>query len=476
MNEESPPPAAQRAKNRLHDGSILTKVILPLVVLGIGGGCLYAFWDRELVPAAPTQALVPGVTTVWVEEHTDPIVLTVDGTVAPFREIVLAAEVAGRILEKYARCRPGNFISKGTELIRIDPKDYDLEVQRLEKQLEQANTDIEKHAVELKNTQELAAVAKRTLDLQRKESERLSKLFKRGAITDSDLDQQKQKELSAENSFLTLNGQTLLLEATKPHLQSARDLVLTGLDKARVDLQRTTINMPVDGVIVQEFAEEDGFVQRGSQLLSVEDTSAVEVKCSLEARDLYWIWQQIGQDGDISEGETMDRYAIPPVPVLVEYQVAGRKKTTYQWSGRLARYDGIGLDEATRTFPCRVVVDDPQAVTVIGTTQNSVAPSALVRGMFVTIRIEVDLPTPLLKVPVLAIRPGKKVWIVRDGKLRIVDGIQMVAKLDGPAEPGAYWLIEPNEQIQAGDQIINSPIGTVTDGMPVEVKVESKAA
>ena len=53
--------------------------------------------------------------------------LEADGVVVPFREIELAAEVAGRIVERDERCRAGNFVTQGTLLARIDPQDYQLE-------------------------------------------------------------------------------------------------------------------------------------------------------------------------------------------------------------------------------------------------------------------------------------------------------------------------------------------------------------
>jgi hypothetical protein len=43
------------------------------------------------------------------------------------------------------------------------------------------------------------------------------------------------------------------------------------------------------------------------------------------------------------------RYALPPTPVTVEFQVAGREKQIYAWEGVLNRYEGSGIDPQSRT-------------------------------------------------------------------------------------------------------------------------------
>ncbi len=63
--------------------------------------------------------------------------LEVDGTVVPFREARVAAEVAGRVIYKADECEAGSYVRKDQLLMRIDPTDYQLEVQRLTRLQEQ---------------------------------------------------------------------------------------------------------------------------------------------------------------------------------------------------------------------------------------------------------------------------------------------------------------------------------------------------
>ena len=151
-------------------------------------------------------------------------------------------------------------------------------------------------------------------------------------------------------------------------------------------------------------------------------------------------------------------------PVTVGYSLAGR---TYAWEGVLARYEGIGLDQDTRTVPCTVVVEDPSKFcrVVDGKKvdcQSRQSPSALVRGMFVKLFIHAHPQTPLLRIPELAMRPGNRVWRVRDGKLSVVP-IRVVSSME------KWAVIQPKieGQLVSGDRVVVSPLAVVEEGMAV---------
>jgi multidrug efflux pump subunit AcrA (membrane-fusion protein) len=57
--------------------------------------------------------------------------LVVDGSVVPFREAKVAAEVAGKIESKTDNCEAGAYVEANELLMTIDPTDYELEVEQL---------------------------------------------------------------------------------------------------------------------------------------------------------------------------------------------------------------------------------------------------------------------------------------------------------------------------------------------------------
>jgi multidrug efflux pump subunit AcrA (membrane-fusion protein) len=435
---------------------------------------LVEFFRSEPV-TAKEQELVPGVRTALVQPHADGVMIEADGVVVPYREIELAAEVSGRVVEQSEICRAGNYVTAGTLLIKIDARDYELEVERLEKELQQATVSLEELAEEIAGVKDLIELAKKEVALRVREMNRQRNLV--GVVTSTDLERAEANELNARNTLMTLGNRQRLLNVSQGRLEGARALTQSKLKKAQLDVERTHITAPVDGVIVKEMIEKDSYVQKGMPLLTIEDTSRAEVKCKLEMEELYWLWDQRPATTSASaEALPSQAYDIPQVEVDVVYRLAGREDMEYVWRGQLSRYDGIGLDANTRTVPCRVVVDRPleRIDTLVGRRSG---PPALVRGMFVSIRIQAYPQTPLLRIPEEALQPGEDennvVWRVRDGRLVIIP-VQFVSLINSTDRPeggthDALIYVTTPDSLQAQDQVVVSPMASVRSGMEVQM-------
>jgi RND family efflux transporter MFP subunit len=443
------------------------RIAAPLAVLAIG---VVAFFALRGLKEAPVKAeepnAVPTVETVVVAPHEGGLDFAVDGVVVPFREIDLSAEVAGRVATKAEVCRAGHYVARGTPLIEIDDRDYQLEAERLERELSQAGVTLRELEVEVTNTQSLIKLAKEQLTLQRRELERQRQLAGQRIVTDADHDKAKRDELTAINSLVTLENELQLLHTRRSRLESARDLWQSQLEKAQLDLARTKVSAPIDGVIIREMVEQDSYVQKGTSLVKLEDTSAVEVKCNLRMEELYWLWAQESSSAEAAAKSPTRDYQIPRAPVTVGYELAGRR---YEWDGVLARFDGIGVDERTRTVPCRVLVANPRQVRVTGGDKGAagpVGPPALVRGMYVTVSVHTQPKTRLLSIPQQAVQPGNTVWQAVDGKL----AIHRIRVAD-TAEDRVLVYADP-DGLQPGMKLVSSPLAAVADGMPVRERAQ----
>lgn len=453
-------------------GQVLSFVVsLLIVAAGIFGFRLLIYKpDAEASVKAPP--LAPLVHTETIRRHTGSLDIAVDGVVTPFREIEVAAEVSGKVVFKDEACNGGRFVTRGMRLIKIDPRDYELAARRLENQLEQADANIEELQVEIGNSAELIKLAEDHVALEQNEVNRLAGLIQARIVTDSSLDRAKQTELTARNSLVQLKNQLHLLKTRQRRLESARDLVVTDLEKAKLDLERTEIVAAVDGVIVDDLVEQGSFVQKGESLFTLEDTSAVEVKCRLKMEELNWVWRQSGQEFKGLEAVGAG-YQIPRIPATIKYQLSDREGVHYEWRGVLARFDGIGLDEATRTVPCRVLVDKPRDVTIVNHGQEefkaavSGGPPALVRGMFVTVTFHVLQASPLLLIPERAVQPGRAVWIVKDGRLEAKSSLDLIELIQVKSKVGIeqpHWLVEAAASgLAADDRVVVPPFGILRD-------------
>ena len=471
---------------------IAFRIIIPLLILGAGVGGFVFLMSLKKEPdrARPVQE-DPLVETVEVEEHGGELTIELDGSVVPFREIPLSAEVAGRVTYKSPHCRAGKFVQKDEVLFRINEREYQLAVDRLTHEEEQARASIKELIVQIESAQALVKVATHELALRTRELERVRMLAKQNAASDSDIDIAEQNEQLSRRTLVTQQNQVKLEESREERLEFALALVGTQLAKAKLDLARTEVKAPTSGVIVSDPAEENSYVQAGSPLATLEDNSSVEVSCSLQMDELYWLWQHdappvdsldfpaIGtrmeeNDDQFIRAATLAARGMPAVPATVVYELGGQR---FAWNGKLTRYEGAGLDERTRTVACRVHVQNPTQVSLRSSAQKSslvLAPQALLRGMYVSVEFHVDPRVPLLRIPESAIRPGDVLWLVRDGKLgrqtvnvaRVVNGVALI--------PAASSGLKP------GDLVVTSPLATELSGQSVrlhdEVTDNSEAA
>ena len=237
---------------------LILRVILPVLILAGGVVGFQKRGDRPKVVIQEEQAQVdPLVEWVPVSPHGSGLDIETDGVVVPHREIYLSAEVAGHITFKADECKAGNYVEEGTLLFEIDPRDYELEVRRLNKEIAQAEANLHENEVEIKNAESMVELVQEDLKLQRQELNRVLDLAKRGVITDSEIDAAKCNELAARNAVQVQQNLLQLQKTRRERLKSSLELAGTRLEKAELDLSRTKITAPLSGMIVEDLVERE---------------------------------------------------------------------------------------------------------------------------------------------------------------------------------------------------------------------------
>ncbi len=440
--------------------------LTPLVLLGAGIAA-FMLLGRQPPPerkVAETTAATLVQATGAVQE-TGGLVLELDGVVVPLREVTLAAEVPGRVLRKSDACKAGRSVTKGTVLFEIDPRDYELDVARLERELSQAGLAIEELGEEILQNARAIELGRQQVALAHREVVRLEGLKSNRIVTESEHDRAIREELVAETSLTNLQGQARMLQKRKSRLEEAQALAATMLEKAKLDLSRTTVVSPTDGVVVNDAVEQDSYVAKGTPLVTIEDTSAAEIRTSLQMDEVARVWRT-ATAAETAAGAAHD---LPETPASVVFAIGDRQ---YEWSGVLSRQEGSGLDERTRTLPCRVIVADPTAVRGLdryGMPLDELplgGPRSLLRGMFVEVRVHVDAPGELVSIPEEARRPSGEVWVIRDGRLAMLHPRPIqVAGGKAVFESGPGGLVP-------GDRVITSQLTHPRPGMAVTEATE----
>jgi multidrug efflux pump subunit AcrA (membrane-fusion protein) len=454
----NPEPAVADARS---DKSLPTPVRygISLLILTVAALCCYGL----VLMAKPTESqdptsLVPQVVLQNVDKYAGSIDLLVSGTVVPHQEINVAAEVNGRVLKKYPECLAGNFVKKGTPLIQIDPESYQLELNTIEAELNQADKRVAEIDKQIIGEQKNLKLAQDDFQIQSREYQRSKRLGT--AISRSELDQARRTVNAAQTQVTARTNAIVSLNASRETQIAAKQFTSQRLERAKLDLRRTLIVAPADGVIVSESVQQDAFVRQGERVVQFENTEVAEVRCNLTTTDLDWI-----RLNSKDKKAAQSIYQLPKTDVDI-YDAA---EPDVRWSGVLERFSGIGRDPVTKTTPCRIIVSNP-------IEQAKSGPRVLVRGMYVKCRIEVqtsaaDMSNDLITFNERALQPNGDVWFVREKKLMkaevsVVDRSEWDNEDTGKKEVAIVARVKEGD-LKPGDTVVVSPLSQPTVGTEV---------
>ena len=360
---------------------------------------------KEIKRRARPKPLPPAIFSIakpWVKG----ITVYGDGTVRPYKKINMVPQVSGKVIYVAPSFINGGRFKKGDALIKIDPVDYEIALVLAEAKVKEAESNL--------------ALA---TEESRAARDEWNMIHGRGSS-------KKQKPSPLVLKIPQLNASKAVLEASKAELK-----------KARLNLQRTTLYAPFDGVVMNENVDVGQYVIAGQALGTIFSTDAVEIIVPVEMRDI----PLIDIPGfTVRESNGSRAYISARIGIK-----------DYTWKGKVVRSEGR-LDETTRMLNVIVRVDKPY---------ETYPPLAI--GMFVKVRIEGRTMEKILEIPASALRDNKVVWVI-DNTDRI--RFRKVRTLKVYRDKA---LIENG--IKEGDRVVVSLLKVVTDGMKVK-PVEQKEA
>ena len=360
------------------------------------------------------------------------------GTVAPRESLNLVAQVRGPIVDLSPNFKEGGFIKNGTRLIQIDPRTYGLEVKRRKVQIKQSEAELKRLKQEMVNLQSRVKIAKSDATLAENEYLRLKKLIERNVIAQSQLDKSEQAYLASLERLQALENQMALIGPQKEQLIATRDMANVMYEQAKLDLERSSIEAPFDGWVLEKEIEVGQHVNVGQQLGCIYRSGQLDIEVRIPAKDFKWLPAGLGRD--------------TPVAADVTFENADQN---YTWTGQVTRIKAT-MDERTRTLPMVIEVDEP----AIGQPEKNLF--RLRPGMFVTVKIKGKKIEQAFVVPRYVVYPGDVVYIVEDNHLRIKE-VNIVRSYKD--------LIIINEGLSEGELIVKTPLSSVKDGMSVRLKI-----
>lgn len=370
------------------------KLVIPIVVLiaGVTAAALIAS-ARKAPTRVDRPALGPLVEVIPTEVTDVPVIVSGHGEVVPRVAVDLIPQVAGQVVKMHRSLVAGGFFKAGEVLVVIDPRDFDLAVERAQASVARAKVTLEREQAE-------AEVAREEWDGLHPGEEPTRLVIREPQI------RQAEAEYAAS---------------------------VADLNVAKLNLERTRISLPFDGVVVSESVDVGQFVGNGSRLATVYGTKVVDVRVPLDSRELSWFDVPTGSRGDGPRAE-------------VTVDPGGR---AVRWEGRVTRMEAQ-VDQMSRMV--HVVIEVPNPYDTSG------GRAALLPGSFVDVRISGRTLNGVVSVPRHAIRDDQSVWVFDNGSLRVRD----VEVLRADRQ---QTLISSG--LEEGELVIISSLDAVTEGMTV---------
>ncbi|MBW2200709.1 MAG: efflux RND transporter periplasmic adaptor subunit [Deltaproteobacteria bacterium] len=363
------------------------------------------------------------------------------GTVQPREVLKLVAEVRGLIVDMHPSFLEGGFIEKGTTLIKIDPRTYQLEVDRRKVQINQTEAELKRLQQEVINLGNSRKIIQSDVALARTEFFRLKKLSENNVVAQTTLDKADQKYLSSRERLQGIDNQIALTGPLRNQYEAQRDMAKVLLRQAELDLEKTGIVAPFDGWVLEEVVEKGQHANAGQYLGRIYSKGAFDIEARIPMKDLQWLPPISGKD------------SFPEAKIFVD-TTAGSKI----WDGRVSRIKAQ-MDEKTRTLPVVVEVDEYSAV---GETR---ADQFLRPGMFVTVQIKGIAIQQVFLLPRHMVHPGDVVYIVRDDRLNIRP-VQVLRRFKNS--------VYVTKGLSDGELLIKTPLSMATEGMLVRLNSENR--
>ena len=241
-----------------------------VAVLGIG----WHFWSQR-----GTDAADGGYRTETVQRGDIRVAISATGTLSAISTVTVGSQISGLVTDVLADFNSP--VKKGDILLKIDPSTYQAQIEQGSAQIASAQAQLRQSQASLKNA---------TLDYQRK-----SDLGRQQLVAKSDVDLARsaleQAQAQVASAQAQIRQQTASTQTT------------------RVNLQRTVIRSPVDGVVLTRKIEPGQTVAASLQapeLFTIaEDLAKMKIELAVDESDIGQV--KVGQSVSFSADAFPDR-------------------------------------------------------------------------------------------------------------------------------------------------------------------------
>src|SRR5579872_1741886 len=229
-------------RRKIHKRILISTAVVAVFAIVVAlSGC-----SGTTSAATAPQMQAPEVEVARVEQRDVPISREWIGTLDGMVNAAIKAQVTGYLLtQDYTE---GSFVKKGQLLFEIDPRPFQAALEQAQGQLSQANGQLAQAKAQLVQSEAQLAQAQANQHRTQLDVDRYVPLAKQQAITQQDLDNATQNNLSAKAQVDSAVAQ---IETAKAQIQAAGasvEAAKAAVEAARVNLGFTYLTSPIDGI------------------------------------------------------------------------------------------------------------------------------------------------------------------------------------------------------------------------------------
>jgi len=380
------------------------------------------------------------------------------GNVEPAVILNTKSEVSGKISFMHADLKKGASLAKDTVVLRIEPTTFEFSLTESQAALTSSQSSLVQLKVEEKSAKDALTIVRKNLNVELKELERMQGLLKKGIISQSALDKEKQKVLALRQQLQDIEGKIAAFSsrrnAIKAQIKQSKSLV----DKSQDTLGRTEVRLPFDARIGTVSVEKGEFIQAGGLLFEALGVQAVEINAQISTKQFRPLVTGLKfiKDETISlQDPVVLQAALSSMQLEARVRLVGDASHLTVWEGTLLHLSE-SVDPTRDTLGLVVVVDKPYEDIIPGRRPP------LLKGMFTSVEFFAPAKASLV-LPRKAVHQGR-VYVATDENTLAIRSVNILF-----AQGDMVVLSESEDAgLKVGERVIISDVIPVMEGMPLK--------
>lgn len=355
-------------------------------------GAAYWWWQSSSTSSVQYK-------TVALERGNLQSSVSASGSVNPVSQVSVGTQVSGQIKELYADFNSP--VTAGQLIAQIDPETFEYKLRSVQADLDSAQAQA--LGAQANVNVSLSQVVKAQLDLEeaKRDATRKINLVEKGFITASEADKAKSVVAISIESLKIAQAQLSLVQAQAKASQALVAQRQSSVAQAKIDLERTKIRSPINGIIIKRT------IEKGQTVAS-----------SLQSPELFVIAQNLS---DMQLEASIDESDI------------GKVKVGQKASFTVDAFAGQSFEGVVKQVR-KAAQNVSNVVTYTAIVSFSNASGQLLPGMTANVRVITESKDNVLKVPNAALRI----------KIAGIEPVQAGAAASGAS--GSTGFISPHQQ------------------------------